>query len=150
MSDEKSPPESTAKPFNFPDLVEGQTVSISFDNNFSRPTMGWVVQKKNNSCAVFMYSRPNGQNAVPVFVPDCRHRDDPRVKENPTWLMEEPRGRGLFIPVLSPNEAMLLDRIAGLEKEMAEIRTQSSSLRELFAQLTPEPKRKSSREPVEA
>jgi hypothetical protein len=142
---------SAEKPFTYPELIEGQTVQISFDNNFSKPTMGWVVQRKNNSCSVFMYSRPNGQNAVPVFVPDCRHRDDPRIKDNPTWLLEEPRGRGLFVPVLSPNESMLLARIAGLEKEMADIRKESAGLRELFSQLTSaEPTRKrQSREPVE-
>ena len=105
-------------PFTFPEIRTGQPVEVSFDNAFAKPALGFIQQCKTNTCSVLVWSR-RGDTAFPIIIPDCRHKDDPRVKENPHWLGEEPRGRALFRAALSPNEVTMQKRIAELESRVA-------------------------------
>lgn len=78
--------------FTFPDIYACMPVEVSFDMNFSRPAAGMIHIPKQRSASVWVMTHDHG----PVIVPHCRHKDDPWLKEHPTWLSENQGARAIF------------------------------------------------------
>lgn len=77
--------------FVFPKLDCGQNVEVAWNIGFSKRRLGKVSQPKVSSCSIEVMTE-NGT----VMYRDCRHRNDPRLLNNPEWLAEDPNNRAIF------------------------------------------------------
>ena len=135
--------------WGFPTIHNGMIVDVDFDPGFAKPVMGLIIKAKKRSAAVLTF--PDMRQHL---ITDCRHGDDPRIKENPKWASEDIRCRGLFR--LNAAEFERVDTREKLQKLLGIVEMQAAQIAELQEQLesiAPDenrPKRGRKLKPVEA
>ena len=61
----------------------GDVVLVSSDyRDFTRPSMGWVLQEPGDTTISIVTITPAGQAMV---YPSCHHKDDPALREDHGW-----------------------------------------------------------------
>lgn len=120
---------SNTEPFQIPPIQPGDPVVVAFEPGFSRPHLGWVMVAKKRSCQVLTWDT----QGRPLILTDCRHRTDPRLKEQPAWLKENPRQRALFELTESELERRrLAQQVAGLMEIVQEQAKELDAMRKLL------------------